>query len=116
MGNEMKIPKKQYESNLLRGADLKDSILVVISGAEPITFDEGEETERTTTSLSVAADVLGAEPKSFALGMRQTKVLVDAFGDETANWVGKEIRLTPVPSQTPNGKQTTSIAITVPQK
>jgi hypothetical protein len=110
-----KLEKKQYESNILRGSDLDDMVTAKIVEVNMVTFGEGTEKEAVRPQLTVEVDGI-EEPKIFAIGMRQTKTLVDGFkSDETEDWVGKTIRLTPVASQTPEGKATTSIAITVPK-
>lgn len=111
----MKVDEKMYSSNILRGQDIEDTLLATVQEVGTVQFDNDDGSKRDALSLTVTSEDLD-KPKSFALGMKQTKVLVDAFGDDTDRWIGRKIRLTPVPSQTPQGKPTTSIAVTIPKK
>jgi len=109
----MKIPESKYKSNVLRGRDLQDSEIVTIKAVDTVTFNEGKADEREAVSVSVEGENAKGQ---FSPNMKNLKVLVDNFTDETDKWIGKEIRITPVPSQTPEGAATTTIAITVAKK
>ena len=110
----MKIPESKYKSNVLRGKDLTDSTEVVIKEVGEVTFKDDQGNEKDP-QISLAVE--GEDAKgSFCPNMRNLRELVEKLGDETDDWVGKKIRITPVPSQMPNGTPTKGIAITVPKK
>ena len=108
----MKIPEEKYKSSVLRGKDLQDSEIVKITEVGNVTFNKGKENEREAVSITVKN---GTVSGAFTPNMKNLKVLVDALGDETDEWIDAEIRITPVPAQTPDGKPTTGIAIGIPK-
>lgn len=114
MRDIMKIPEKMYNSNVLRGRDLEDSVVATVKGVETITFNQGTQDERDALSITVSGEGIEGE-KQFSPNRKSLKVLVDAYGNDTDQWAGKKVRLTPVPSQTPDGNPTTSIAVGVPK-
>jgi hypothetical protein len=110
----MKVPEQMYSSNVLRGKDLEDSIVATIKSVDTVTFNEGKDNEREALSVTVESeDLVGA--KQFSPNQKNTAVIVGAYTDDTDKWVGKKVRLTPVASQTPDGKPTTSIAVGIPK-
>ncbi len=110
----MKIDEAEYSSNVLYGKDLEDSIIAKIVSCERTVFDEGTKDERRPLELGVSSDELNGD-KVFTLNKKNTKTIVEAYGDDTDKWTGKELRLTPVAAHTPDGIATTSIAVGIPK-
>jgi len=90
--NKMKRQKHETEGNFLKtediGDEVGDRITVKILGEgelKQVTFADGNEQER----LEIPVEVEG-ESKSFGLSPTNENVLIDKFGDESAEWVNKE--------------------------
>ena len=81
----------QSTSNFLRAADLHGStVRVIISEIGQHTFDEGKPSQKTQVVLSFKD-----KEKRLGLNMTNARVIADQLGDDTDNWVGKEIKLYP---------------------
>lgn len=106
---------KSKESNLLYGKDLDDAVKATITAVGTHVFVNEDGSEREAVELSVESDAFGGI-KSFCVGSRIVDTLSEAFGDESNEWIGKSVTLTPVKSQTPQGQPTVSIAVTVPRR
>ena len=109
----MRIDESKYESKILRGVELEDSTVVKIEEVSTTIFNEGKDNEREAVSVTVSGE--GIKSKNFCPNMANLKVVVDAFGDETDDWIGKEIRITPVASTKLDKTPTKIIGISIPK-
>jgi hypothetical protein len=73
-------------SNYLKAIDLEDGVIVraVILAARPNDFEDG------TTKLVIYTD---HKAKGVVLNQTRLKTMIEAFGPNTDNWVGKTINL-----------------------
>ena len=97
------------EGSILYGKDLEEPLTTAISSVGTKRFGEGDD-EREALCLHV--NVRGKDME-FALGARTVAYLTAELGDETDAWIGKTVILSPVQSQTPDGKPTVSIGVVV---
>ncbi|MGI9569690.1 MAG: hypothetical protein ACR2PH_08130 [Desulfobulbia bacterium] len=81
----------QSTSNFLRAADLQGStIRLVVSEVGTHTFDEGTPKQKTQIVLAFQG-----KEKKLGLNATNAKTIATELGDDTDNWVGKEIKLYP---------------------
>jgi hypothetical protein len=87
---------------------------VITSGGEVRNF-EAKAGQRAQRQLVIAID-FGTEEKKFGLNQSNLKTLIDAFGGNTAEWVGKEIALYFDPNVSFGGRTVGGVRIKVPAK
>lgn len=81
----------QSTSAFLRAADLKgNTIRLVISEIGAHTFDEGTAKQKTQIILSFQG-----KDKKLGLNMTNARIIASQLGDDTDQWIGKEIKIYP---------------------
>jgi len=91
-----------FTSNWLKPADLEGQPVVTIAKVERQTFtDGGQGIVLTFKEMN----------KPMTVNRTNGKQLVKAFGDESDNWIGKQVELFTVKTQKPDGTPTDGIRI-----
>jgi hypothetical protein len=78
-------------SNLLKASDLGGkTIPLVVRDTTTQVFDEGTPKQKTKIVLWFEN-----KEKGWALNVTNTRFLIDRWGDETGDWIGKELKIYP---------------------
>jgi hypothetical protein len=110
--NKMKLPEpKSTGAGLLKGSDLEDTVTVTtieevrLSDQLRNQFIEIEG-KMYTPVLTLKYNYAGKEEfVDLALNKTNYQTLLKAFGDDSDNWLGKEIRLIKIKQRNPNTRQ-----------
>jgi len=93
-------------ANILKGAELQGKFV------EAKITAVGLYQLADTTARTLSVDVGNGQVKSFILNRSNTSELVQAFGKQTKDWVGKKVRLTAVARMNPKtGQQVQGILV-----
>lgn len=106
MANASEVRSKMSQSPFLKGSDLgiNKKVKVVISQVE-------EGVQKDNESIPQLMLHFEGREKKFSLNVGNLDAMISLYGEQTDDWVGKEINLRTVSANKPNGEPTIGIRI-----
>ena len=83
--------KEFFESDYIKAENLKGEEICVVTGKPELAeIPQADKTVKTVLNVPVE---MGGKVKIFTPNKTNGDILVEAFGEETDNWVGKKFQL-----------------------
>ena len=98
-GDRMKVEKGNTGGNTLKVADVVEKKLTklkITDEGEMKTYEGEKEGDKSTTKLVVGISYEGqnkGDPTKWSMNNKSRNALIDIWGDDTENWIGKEAEI-----------------------
>ena len=98
-GDRMKVEKGNTGGNTLKVADViekKLTKLKITNEGEMKTYEADKDSDKSTTKLLIGISYEGqkdGDPTHWSMNNKSRNALIDIWGDDTADWMGKEAEI-----------------------